>query len=331
MWKGRCSKDGHRPPIESWRCWSHPTPSLPIDTFISKLKKSHTKGGFKSSLRERTALQSDWRGPFCPYYEIRNTIVSAVSFAEKEWVVVQKGLKTEKPILQQLSADASAIADRIDHFAKRWYSNDLNAAAIFNPRHKLHFFLNDQFELLQEADNLRLTFRSIELAAKKEQSIVAPGGSPVGKWYQEFVLRMGLFFRFLTGDDPTNTIPFREFIAASFETLTGDRKIPESSLRTVFSIAARQDGWNWLAWVSPNHRFDLPVPSFTYIDLLKEMREFVPDVLQDERHLDSFCDFLVMGGRRLENDLRESISKLKMLPGWRKAFNAARTRARESR
>jgi hypothetical protein len=172
LWRGRISKDGRPPSIEDWRRWTHPTPSLPIDEIISELKAA--RGKLKCTLRDRAILQSEWRVPFCPYYEIRHGIVAAASHAKLAQRSAHKGLKVEKPRLKQLATDAVAIADRITHFSKRWYSNDLNEAAIFDVSHKLHFFLNDHFELLKEADALRNTFRSIAAAAIKEKSSSLP-------------------------------------------------------------------------------------------------------------------------------------------------------------
>jgi hypothetical protein len=147
---------------------------------------------------------------------------------------------------------------------------------------------------------------------------------------------MGFVFRFLTGSDPSNSKAFREFINATYKSLNEESVIPESSIRTLFARTAKhkqQPGWSWEARIAGAHNHPaegLSSPDkeeARYDYLLKVTQQSAHDALEDVRYLESFCGFLIMGGARLERDMQDSLSKLKQLPGWKKAYQAALARS----
>lgn len=322
LFQRKSTNDGKPPTIDGWRCWSHPTPSLPVDDYVSKLYKA-------KKLRERAVLQGEWLEPFCPYYVARIAILIAITWASVAQRSTMEGLRTEKPQLEQLATDASKIQELIEHFSRRWYSNDLNGAAIFNPHHKLHDFLNQQLDHFEKIDAARETFASIVEAAVIEKSIVAPGGSPTGVWHREFIMRMGFAFRFLTGRDPSNTKSFRDLIEATYLCFDSNAVIPETSMRTMFSKLEKEPNWSWRIRIAAEHDWPPRKPvsvdeeEANYENLLKIAHQSAKDVLKEIRYLRSFCEVLVMGGPRLERDLRAVLPAVRQLPGWDRQYQAA--------
>lgn len=100
-------------------------------------------------------------------------------------------------------------------------------------------------------------------------------------------------------------------------------------MRTMFSKLEKERGWNWRARIAANHNWPPKSPASAeeneadYENLLNLAQLSANDVLNDIRYLKSFCEFVVMGGPRLEQDLREVLSTIKQLPGWKKQYQAA--------
>ena len=320
------------PSIDQWNLWTRPQPAILADEAISRLIEKTGNPRARVKMRARSHLQAEWRRPFCPYYEVRIAIGTAVDRANKAEQQAIEGRKTMKPRLGELSKGASKIVADIDRFRKRWYSKNLKDKLFFDERDPILPFFQEHKEEFERIDELFNAFARIAKEAHDSRSYFARNGTPVGVWRQAFVVELGRWFHFMTGAKPSKGPAFREFVDAAYLSVDGERDL-EAAVRTVVTKAASNPAeWTLEIPINECHRAgkfrDLPPladtkPALTlYQFALSTLKVAAEGALHsDERYLFGFCEILALhpDRSRLEKDLVIVLPRLKKLSRWTEA------------
>jgi hypothetical protein len=204
----QCEPWNWKPPTD-WSCWDEPSPALPIDWVLTRLRHSNRP----PQLRPRDEL--DTRGLPCPYYAARFAIALAVDAATMaaadDAAEMARRWRAHEHAASKARAGIKTIAESLTRAASetpftRWplvESPEVRAA------YKLIFALHQ----IGGLDRIEEHARRSRQVFQRDQGDV---------WRAVFAAELGFFWRVLTDSPPARTTPFIDFITAAYESLMDD-------------------------------------------------------------------------------------------------------------
>jgi hypothetical protein len=195
-------------PPSDWRCWTKPTPALPIDEMISDLMRRNRE----PRLRSRSGLSAE--GIACPFYQLRFAIAAAVDAATEagsedpaqmaeRWHSHEKKARQAAQVIKDIAASLPHSKQRPTPRLPLVEPPELISA------YKMTMLLRHMGTFDCIADHAR----------RYRQLFQYDRGEAHHTWRVVFAADLGFVWAALTGENPARTEPFIEFIIACFESI----------------------------------------------------------------------------------------------------------------
>jgi hypothetical protein len=197
-------------PPPDWRCWTEPTPLLPIDETIIALKRRNAQ----PRLREPAELKK--QNVDCPFYFMRFAIAAAVDAATisagNDPAEMAARYRTRAEAAEKAAAEIETLSTTVLESAR-------------SPAPRLPFLETPE---VIWANKEVLAFRRrgalariAEDAQHWLQYYQRARGEPFDVWRMVLVAELGFVWNAMTGAIPTQGEEFTAFIVAAFESAAG--------------------------------------------------------------------------------------------------------------
>jgi hypothetical protein len=212
------------------------------------LKRSKQCGRGRIRMRDPSSFDPD----FCPYYDIRIFLRTAVRLARDQQ---QTALDADRQVdeLKQMEKDAEAIIERLKRFSRNNSTSPLILLHELGDINDLSPMREDIAALAAQHRNIKAKFDLLVDAAKgfrKELHCQAaaierklrPPHSRGNVWGQAFVDCMARYFFFLTGSMPRPDNLFLKFANAAYKSVAGNGSL-KAQVRTVLERRKKMPAW----------------------------------------------------------------------------------------
>jgi hypothetical protein len=232
-------------PRSGWRPWQKPRPALPIDEWVAK---QNVKRGDLPAHLEQDA---------CPYWYVRSGVATAAGMATQQaaqWaekqVYIQDALSQYGDLATDIAKASESLRQMVSGFWQLHLSINGNlfrfdsykAAGILT-KHKPEIERAEVLHFMQQLAILPETLK-LQDVTKASKDARKPWFEKQGDvWKHIFVGHLGLIWSDLMKRPPTNSDPFRGFVADAWASLDGHEEANfDRAVRKIAPRFRRADG-----------------------------------------------------------------------------------------